>query len=166
MTASRNFMIGMHLVRQLEFGLFDLQLHRRAEALEHAQIHTLLGEIRSAVAVAPYPDFNRFANSFSHIFSGGYASGYYSYLWAEVLSADCYAAFTEEKEGALYARSAPERQSLGRSFLRNILSVGSARPTLESFRAFLGRDPSIDALLRLFGLASEGSSQGPPLPAQ
>jgi oligopeptidase A len=166
MTASRNFMIGMHLVRQLEFGLFDLQLHRRAEALEHAQIHTLLGEIRSAVAVAPYPDFNRFANSFSHIFSGGYASGYYSYLWAEVLSADCYAAFTEEKEGALYARSAPERQSLGRSFLRNILSVGSARPTLESFRAFLGRDPSIDALLRLFGLASEGSSQGSPLPAQ
>jgi len=166
MTASRNFMIGMQLVRQLEFGLFDLQLHRRVEALEHAQIHALLGEIRSAVAVAPYPGFNRFANSFSHIFSGGYASGYYSYLWAEVLSADCYAAFAEEKDGALCARSAPERQSLGRSFLRNILSVGSARPTLESFRAFLGRDPSIDALLRLFGLASGGSSQGLPQPAQ
>ena len=164
MTASRNFMIGMHLVRQLEFGLFDLQLHRRAEALEHAQIHALLGEIRSAVAVAPYPGFNRFANSFSHIFSGGYASGYYSYLWAEVLSADCYAAFVEDKDGSLCARSAPERQSLGRSFLRNILSVGSARPALESFRNFLGREPSIDALLRLFGLAPGGSSQGLPLP--
>ena len=163
-TAARNFLIGMHLVRQLEFGLFDLHLHRCTEPLQHAQIYSMLHTIRSRVAVVPYPDFNRFANSFSHIFSGGYASGYYSYLWAEVLSADCYAAFIEDRPGELCARSEAEREVLGRGFLRHILAVGSARPTLDSFRAFLGRDPSIRALFRLFGLDPEGMDPGGLVP--
>ena len=163
MTASRNFLIGMHLVRQLEFALFDLQLHRRTQAADHTQINALLRAIRADIAVVPYPDFNRFANSFSHIFAGGYASGYYSYLWAEVLSADCYAAFVDEREGTLCAREESARRTLGRDFLRTILAVGSARPTLESFRAFRGRDPSIDALLRFFGMESPEPSASPAL---
>ena len=104
----------------------------------------LLERVRGEVAVNIPPAWNRFANSFSHIFAGGYAAGYFSYKWAEVLSADCYAAFEDAGD--------PFDPATGRRFLEEILAVGGARPALESFRAFRGRDPSVDALLRHSGM--------------
>jgi oligopeptidase A len=106
---------------------------------------TTLEKVRAEVAVVTPPAFNRFQNSFSHIFGGGYAAGYYSYKWAEVLSADCYAAFEEA--------GAEKEQEIGAKFLREILEVGGSRPAIDSFRAFRGRDPQIDALLRHNGIA-------------
>jgi len=149
--AARNFQSGMYLVRQLEFGLFDLRLHSELDP-QHANaaaLQALAHEVRSEVAVVFPPSEHRGANSFTHIFSGGYAAGYYSYLWAEVLSSDCFAAF--EEFGDVIA---PEQ---GRRFLDTILSVGGSRPAMESFVAFRGREPSIEPLLRHNGIADAGS---------
>jgi len=148
MLAARNFQSGMQTLRQVEFALFDMRLHSEYEAIEAGgtTVRQLLDAVRDEVAVLVPPQFNRFQNSFSHIFAGGYAAGYYSYKWAEVLSADCYAAF--EEEGVFNAAT-------GRRFLDEILSVGGSRPAIDSFRAFRGRDPSIDALLRHNGMVQE-----------
>lgn len=142
MLAAKNFQSGMQTVRQLEFALFDMLLYTAFDA-EHGNWLELLGKVREEVAVNFPPEYNRFPNSFGHIFAGGYAAGYYSYKWAEVLSADAYAAF-EEAGGA--------NPDTGRRFWNEILAVGGSRPALESFRAFRGRDPQIDALLRHSGM--------------
>ncbi|QJR16875.1 M3 family metallopeptidase [Usitatibacter palustris] len=139
MLAAKNFQSGMQTVRQLEFGMFDMRLHA---AFEGRYLDLLKG-VRSDVAVVPYPDYNRFPNQFSHIFGGGYAAGYYSYKWAEVLSADAYSAF--EEGGVLN----PE---VGARFRREVLAAGGSRPAIESFMAFRGRKPQIDALLRHNGM--------------
>ncbi|MEI7446378.1 MAG: M3 family metallopeptidase [Burkholderiales bacterium] len=146
MLAAKNFQSGLQTLRQVEFALFDMRLHAQAGAAAERGVQGLLDEVRAEVAVIVPPAFNRFQNSFSHIFAGGYAAGYYSYKWAEVLSADCYAAF--EEEGVFNAAT-------GRRFLDEILSVGGSRPAIDSFRAFRGRDPSIDALLRHNGMVQE-----------
>jgi len=151
MLAAKNFQSGMQTLRQVEFALFDMRLHSEWSAADGAQpgrIQALLNEVRTEVAVTVPPEFNRFQNSFSHIFAGGYAAGYYSYKWAEVLSADCYAAF--EEEGVF-------NPATGQRFLQEILSMGGSRPAIESFRAFRGRDPQIDALLRHNGMVTETS---------
>ncbi|RKQ59969.1 oligopeptidase A [Vogesella indigofera] len=143
MLAAKNFQSGMQTVRQLEFSLFDMLLYTDAKP-ESVDWLALLETVRDEVAVNRPPAYNRFPNSFSHIFGGGYAAGYYSYKWAEVLSADAYAAF-EEAGGA--------NPEVGRQFWDEILAVGGSRPALESFRAFRGRDPQIDALLRHSGMS-------------
>ncbi|MCP1288989.1 M3 family metallopeptidase [Chromobacterium sp. S0633] len=142
MLAAKNFQSGMATVRQLEFALFDLLLYSVFDA-DKGDWLALLEEVRGEVAVNFPPAYNRFPNSFSHIFAGGYSAGYYSYKWAEVLSADAYAAF-EEAGGA--------NADTGKRFWDEILAVGGSRPALESFRAFRGRDPQIDALLRHSGM--------------
>lgn len=145
MTAAKNFQSGMQTVRQLEFSLFDMLLYSDFDP-EHGDWMALLAEVRREVAVNVPPSYNRFPNSFGHIFAGGYSAGYYSYKWAEVLSADAYGAF-EEAGGA--------NPETGERFWREILAVGGSRPALESFRAFRGRDPQIDALLRHSGMSEE-----------
>ncbi|MDR1162579.1 MAG: M3 family metallopeptidase, partial [Candidatus Accumulibacter sp.] len=142
MLAARNFQSGLSMVRQLEFALFDLRLH--SDFAPSESVLDLLDEVRREVAVVFPPDWHRFPNSFSHIFAGGYAAGYFSYKWAEVLSADCYAAFEEAGD--------PFDPATGRRFLEEILSVGGSRPAIESFRAFRQRDPRPDALLRHYGM--------------
>ncbi|HET7732157.1 MAG TPA: M3 family metallopeptidase [Usitatibacter sp.] len=148
--AAKNFQSGMAFVRQLEFALFDMRLHsdfQGASAIDPARgkVMALLDEVRSRVAVVQVPDYNRFPNQFSHIFAGGYAAGYYSYKWAEVLSSDAYGAF--EEGGVLN----PE---IGERFRREVLACGGSRPALESFVAFRGRKPQIDALLRHNGMTA------------
>ncbi|MDN3576585.1 M3 family metallopeptidase [Chitinimonas viridis] len=144
MLAAKNFQSGMGNVRQLEFGLFDMALHSRDSASQETVLQ-LLQRVREEVAVNLPPEWNRFPNLFSHIFAGGYAAGYYSYKWAEVLSADAYAAFEE----------APTQISLtGQRFRQEVLAVGGSRPAIDSFKAFRGRAPKIDALLRHYGMAS------------
>jgi oligopeptidase A len=145
MLAAKNFQSGMQTVRQLEFALFDMHLHYDFDAAGGKTPQQLLDEIRSRVAVSIPPAYNRFPNSFSHIFAGGYGAGYYSYKWAEVLSADAYALF--EENGVLDDRS-------GARFYDEILAVGGSRPALESFMAFRGRAPTVDALLRHSGMTS------------
>jgi oligopeptidase A len=142
MLAAKNFQSGMQTVRQIEFSLFDMHLHYDLAPGKTAL--QLVNEIRAQVAVVVPPAYNRFPNSFSHIFAGGYAAGYYSYKWAEVLSADAYALF--EENGVLN----PE---VGHRFWSEILAQGGARPAIESFKAFRGREPAIDALLRHNGMA-------------
>ncbi|MBR2961056.1 MAG: oligopeptidase A, partial [Burkholderiaceae bacterium] len=142
MIAAKNFQSGMGMVRQLEFALFDMQLHTRFN-VETDEILGLLKEVRKEVAVTKQPDYNRFPNSFSHIFAGGYAAGYYSYKWAEVLSSDAFSLF--EENGIL-------DQATGQKWLHEVLEVGSSRPALDSFIAFRGRKPSIEALLRHSGI--------------
>jgi len=144
MLAARNFLAGMQTVRQIEFSLFDLMLHHDFDPEGGKGVLQLLEEVRNEVAVVFPPDWQRFPNSFSHIFAGGYAAGYYSYKWAEVLSADCYAAFEEAGN--------PFDPETGRRFLDEILAVGGVRSALDSFRAFRGREPSPDALLRHSGM--------------
>ncbi|WP_019398575.1 M3 family metallopeptidase [Pseudoxanthomonas sp. GW2] len=144
MLAAKNFQAGMFTVRQLEFGLFDMELHSRFDPAQDSVLQ-LLERIRDEVAVNRAPAWHRFPHQFSHIFAGGYAAGYYSYKWAEVLSADAYAAF-EEAPGQL--------AETGARFLREILSRGGSRSALENFKAFRGREPSIDALLRHNGMAA------------
>ena len=144
MLAAKNFLSGMQTVRQIEFSLFDLILHHDFDPEGDKSVLQLLEEVRNEVAVVFPPDWHRFPNSFSHIFAGGYAAGYYSYKWAEVLSADCYAAFEEAGN--------PFDPETGRRFLDEILSVGGVRSALDSFKAFRGRDPSPDALLRHSGM--------------
>ena len=142
MLAAKNFQSGLQTVRQLEFGLFDMRIHTEADAPDRVQ--AILDEVRRDVAVVIPPAYNRFQHSFSHIFAGGYAAGYYSYKWAEVLSADAFAAF--EEQGVFN----PE---VGRRFRQEILEAGGARPAMASFKAFRGREPTIDALLRHQGMA-------------
>ncbi len=144
MLAAKNFLSGMQTVRQIEFSLFDLILHHDFDPEGDKSVLQLLEEVRNEVAVVFPPDWHRFPNSFSHIFAGGYAAGYYSYKWAEVLSADCYAAFEEAGN--------PFDPETGRRFLDEILSVGGVRSALDSFKAFRGREPSPDALLRHSGM--------------
>ena len=152
MQAGRNFQAGLATLRQIEFSLFDMLIHSFDGAPVPGQVQKTLDAVRERVAVLKPPAFNRFQNSFSHIFAGGYAAGYYSYKWAEVLSADCFAAF---EETSLFD------PDTGRRFLDEILSVGGSRPAIASFRAFRGRDPSIDALLRHNGMV-EGSASTEP----
>jgi len=144
MLAAKNFQSGMQTVRQLEFSLFDLLLHSDFDPAGPRSALDLIQEVRQQVAVLFPPEWHRFPNSFSHIFAGGYAAGYFSYKWAEVLSADAYAAFEEAGN--------PFDPSTGQRFLEEILSVGGSRPALESFKAFRGREPSVDALLRHSGM--------------
>jgi len=144
MLAAKNFQSGLHAVRQLEFALFDMHLHYDFDPDGVLTPLQLLERVRKEVAVVLPPEYNRFPNNFSHIFAGGYAAGYYSYKWAEVLSADAYSLF--EEMGVLSSEA-------GERFRREILGVGGSRPALESFIAFRGREPKIDALLRHSGMA-------------
>ena len=147
MVAAKNFQSGMQTLRQIEFSLFDMRLH--AEPGAEANIQALVDAVRQEVAVNIPPAFNRFQHSFSHIFAGGYAAGYYSYKWAEVLSADAYAAFEEAATPATGVLST----EVGRRYREAILEAGGSRSALENFKAFRGREPSIDALLRHQGMA-------------
>ncbi|MFM5474083.1 oligopeptidase A [Aeromonas veronii] len=145
MLTARNFQAAMQMLRQLEFALFDFRLHQEFDPANPAQVPALLDEVRSQVAVMTPPAFNRFQHSFSHIFAGGYAAGYYSYKWAEVLSADAFSRF--EEEGIF-------NPATGQSFLKNILEKGGSKEPMELFRAFRGREPKVDALLRHSGIAA------------
>jgi oligopeptidase A len=142
---SRTFHAGLFLLRQLEFGLFDFRLHLDYDPGRGARVMDTLAAVREQVAVVRPPAWQRFPHSFGHIFAGGYGAGYYSYLWAELLSADAFGRF--EELGLL----APEA---GAAFRREVLAVGGSRPAAESFRAFRGRDPEPEALLRSYGLAA------------
>ena len=142
MFAAKNFQAGMVFVRQLEFGLFDMRLHAEFDPAK-TDLLALLDDVRNEVAVVKYPPFNRSPLAFGHIFGGGYAAGYYSYMWALVLAADAYAAF--EETGVLNADT-------GARFRREVLGRGGSRPALDSFAAFRGRRPEIDALLRHNGM--------------
>ena len=147
MVAAKNFQSGMQTARQIEFSLFDMRLH--AEPGTETNVQQVVDGVRQEVAVNIPPAFNRFQHSFSHIFAGGYAAGYYSYKWAEVLSADAYAAFEEaatDETGVL----SPE---VGRRYRETILEAGGSRSAMENFKAFRGREPSIDALLRHQGMS-------------
>jgi oligopeptidase A len=146
MLAARNFQSGMQTLRQVEFALFDMLIHSQPGAADHVQ--ATLDAVRVEIAVLVPPSFNRFQHSFSHIFGGGYAAGYYSYTWAEVLSADAFSAF--EESGVLDLDT-------GRRYRREILEVGGSRDALDSFKAFRGRPPSIDAMLRHLGIAARQS---------
>jgi oligopeptidase A len=143
MLAARNFQSAMQMARQLEFSLFDFILHEQFDVAQKTDVQTLLDEVREQVAVVIPPSFNRFQNSFSHIFAGGYAAGYYSYKWAEVLSSDAFGRF--EEEGIF-------NQQTGLDFLQNILEMGGSREPMELFVAFRGREPQVDALLRHSGI--------------
>lgn len=145
MWAARNFQSGMQFVRQLEFALFDMRLHGDFDPKSERTVQQVLDEVRAEVAVVIPPAFNRFQNSFSHVFAGGYAAGYYSYKWAEVLSAD---AFSKFEENGVFDRHT------GREFMRNILEQGGVREPMELFVQFRGREPSVEPLLRHSGLAA------------
>ncbi len=145
MIAARNFQSAMIMLRQLEFSLFDFRLHLEFNPDQANQVDKILAEVRDQVAVVKPPKFNRFAHSFSHIFAGGYAAGYYSYKWAEVLSAD---AFSKFEENGIFDRAT------GLAFLQSILEQGGSREPMELFIEFRGREPEIDALLRHSGIAA------------
>ena len=150
MIAAKNFQSGLQMLRQVEFSLADMHLHYDYDPNGKKTVQEVLDEIRQKYAVIIPPAFNRFLQSFSHIFAGGYAAGYYSYKWAEVLSADVYSAFEESLANGNDLIS----PAMGAKLLEEILSVGGSRPAIESFVAFRGRQPSIDALLRHNGLAA------------
>ncbi|WP_038331324.1 M3 family metallopeptidase [Kingella kingae] len=141
MLAAKNFQRGLFLVRQMEFALFDMLIHSEKNSGSLQNWADVLQAVRAEVAVIQPPEYNRFANSFGHIFAGGYSAGYYSYAWAEVLSADAYAAFEESDDV----------KATGAKFWNEILAVGGSRSAAESFKAFRGREPKIDALLRHSG---------------
>ncbi|MCL1095417.1 oligopeptidase A [Shewanella kaireitica] len=143
MLAAKNFQSGMMMLRQLEFSLFDFKMHLEFDPAAGAQIQEKLNEIRDLVAVVKAPDFNRFQHGFAHIFAGGYAAGYYSYKWAEVLSADAFSLF--EEQGIFNAET-------GKRFLENILEMGGSEEPMELFKRFRGREPKTDALLRHSGI--------------
>lgn len=145
MLAAKHFQAGILMARQLEFALFDFRLHHDYDPARGGRVREVLDAVRQQVAVILPPAYNRFANAFTHIFSGGYAAGYYSYKWAEVLSADAFSAF--EESGIFDAAT-------GARFRENILEVGGSRPALASFVAFRGREPRIEPLLRLSGIAA------------
>ena len=146
MLAAKNFQSAMQMLRQLEFSLFDFTLHMQTEPVD---VQAFLNAIRKDIAVLTPPDFNRFQNSFGHIFAGGYAAGYYSYKWAEVLSADAFASF---EEAGIFD------QATGRKFLTNILHMGGSKEPMELFVNFKGREPSVDALLRHSGISSDAAA--------
>jgi oligopeptidase A len=146
MTAAKNFQSGMQTLRQIEFALFDMLLHTEHDPAQ--DFMPLLDLVRNEVAVLQPPAWSRAVHTFSHIFAGGYAAGYYSYKWAEVLSADAYAAFEE----TIGNDGLPSVQT-GRKYRHAILEAGGSRPALESFKAFRGREPSLDALLRHQGMS-------------
>jgi oligopeptidase A len=148
MLAAKNFQSGLQLLRQVEFSLFDLLIHSDYTPGGGQTVQQVLDAVRREVAVLVPPEWNRFPNGFSHIFAGGYAAGYYSYKWAEVLSADAYAAFEEASQSLGSTLDA----ATGERFWREILAVGGSRPALESFTAFRGRAPQPDALLRHSGM--------------
>ena len=148
MLAAKNFQSGMQTLRQVEFSLFDMLLHTSHDP--SGDIMTLLNEVRREVAVIKPPSYSRTAHTFSHIFSGGYAAGYYSYKWAEVLSADAYEAFEEAAHNA--QSDSTVSVETGRKYRSAILETGGSRPAMESFKAFRGREPSIDALMRHQGM--------------
>jgi len=145
MIAAKNFQSGMQMVRQLEFSLFDFRMHKEYDPEGEANIYSLLDEVRQQVAVIKPPSFNRFPHSFGHIFAGGYAAGYYSYKWAEVLSSDAFSLF---EENGIFDPETGER------FLSAILEQGGSKEPMELFIAFRGREPSIDALLRHSGISA------------
>jgi oligopeptidase A len=142
---ARNFQSAMQLVRQLEFAMFDMQVHMQATPTNELDINHILHDIRQQVAVLPYPNFLRLPHAFAHIFAGGYSAGYFSYKWAEVLSADAFSRF--EEEGIF-------NEQAGKDFLEQVLEKGGSRDAMESFVAFRGREPKVDALLRHSGLAA------------
>ena len=148
MIAAKNFQSGMQTLRQIEFALFDLLLHSEFDPAGTRTVQQLIADVRQEVAVVFPPEWNRFPQSFSHIFGGGYAAGYYSYKWAEVLSADAYSAFEEASRTCGSTLDA----ETGARFWREILAVGGSRPAMESFKAFRGREPQVDALLRHNGM--------------
>jgi oligopeptidase A len=153
--ATRSFHAGLQTLRQVEFALFDMRLHAEYDPERGARVYELLAEVRAEVAVNRLPAWNRYPHSFTHVFSGGYAAGYYSYKWAEVLAADAFAAFRE--------RGAFDRGTATR-FLESILARGGSRDPLDAFIEFRGRKPDIAPLLVLHGIA--GASAGaPPMPA-
>ncbi|EGR1057106.1 oligopeptidase A [Vibrio cholerae] len=145
MLAAKNFQSAMFILRQLEFGLFDFTLHTTYDPEVGPKVLETLAEVKKKVAVLPGLEWNRFSHSFSHIFAGGYSAGYYSYLWAEVLSADAFSRFEEE---GIFNRET------GQSFLNNILEMGGSEEPMELFKRFRGREPQIDALLRHAGIAA------------
>lgn len=145
MLAAKNFQSAMFILRQLEFGLFDFTLHTTYDPEVGPQVLETLAQVKKKVAVLPSLEWNRFSHSFSHIFAGGYSAGYYSYLWAEVLSADAFSRF--EEEGIF-------NPQIGQSFLNNILEMGGSEEPMELFKRFRGREPQIDALLRHAGIAA------------
>lgn len=149
MLAAKNFQSGLQMLRQIEFALFDFRLHAEYDPKNPRSAQDVLQQVRNEVAVVQPPAFNRFENSFSHIFAGGYAAGYYSYKWAEVLSADAFSRF--EEEGIFNATT-------GESFLREILQQGGSKTPMELFTKFRGREPSIDALLRHSGIVVEDAA--------
>lgn len=141
MLAARNFQSAMQMLRQLEFSLFDVKLHQRLNVNQSVQ--DLIDEVRAQVSISLVPSFNRFQNSFGHVFAGGYAAGYYSYKWAEVLSADAFSRF--EEEGIF-------NQQTGQDFLNSVLEQGGSKEPMELFKAFRGREPNTDALIRHSGI--------------
>ena len=143
MLAAKNFQSAMQMIRQLEFSLFDFKMHAQYSPEKGDEIQQVLNQVRDDYAVFKAPEFNRFQHSFGHIFGGGYAAGYYSYKWAEVLSADAFSRF--EEEGIF-------NQTVGHDFLSNVLEMGGSKEPSELFKAFRGREPSIDALLRHSGI--------------
>ena len=145
MLAAKNFQAGMQMVRQLEFSLFDFKIHQDYDPAKGGRIYATLQSIRDQVSVVKPPEFNRFAHSFSHIFAGGYAAGYYSYKWAEVLSSDAYSLF---EENGVFDRNT------GLAFLHNVLEQGGSSDAMTLFKNFRGREPQIDALLRHNGIVA------------
>jgi oligopeptidase A len=135
----------MMMVRQIEFALFDMMIHVDEERVKQEGIQQVLDDVRQEVSVIIPPDWNRFQHGFTHVFAGGYAAGYYSYKWAEVLSADAFARF--EEEGLFNAQ-------VGRDFLHTVLELGGSQKAIDVYTEFRGREPSIDALLRHNGLAA------------
>jgi len=148
MIAAKNYQSGLQILRQIEFSLFDMHLYFDFNLEEGRTVLDLLDSIRTEVAVIMPPEFNRFPNSFAHIFAGGYAAGYYSYKWAEVLSADAYSMFEESTYGTI-------NEKIGILFRDEILAVGGSRKALESFVALRGREPKIDALLQHCGMVNK-----------
>ena len=144
MVLAKNFQAGMQTMRQIEFSLFDIRLHSEFDPDAQQSALDLIEAVRDEVAVVRPPKWNRFPNNFTHIFAGGYAAGYYSYKWAEVLSADAYSMF--EEDGVL-------SRETGQRYWQEILARGGSRSALESFTAFRGREPNIDALLRHSGMS-------------
>ena len=150
MLAAKNYQAALFILRQLEFGLFDFRLHAEFRPDQGAKILETLAEIKKLVAVVPSPSWGRFPHAFSHIFAGGYSAGYFSYKWAEVLSADVFAMFEE----AMTQGEPLLNQALGQRYWHEVLAVGGSRPAMTSFKALRGREPQVDALLRHSGLAA------------
>jgi oligopeptidase A len=143
MLAAKNFQSGRDMLRQLEFALFDLELHTHYDPQGEQSVHDVLEQVRAKVSVLPPPSDDRFENGFAHIFAGGYAAGYYSYKWAEVLAADAFSRFEEE---GIFSRDA------GQAFMQNVLEKGGSAELMDLYVAFRGRQPTPEALLRHSGL--------------